>query len=176
MDIWTLPLDLSYPDHPKAGQPEPLVHLPGVQWDAAFSPDGHWLAYVSNEGGPNQVFVQPFPGGPAAGKWQISNEVGRYPLWSHNGRELFYFSVTSGHIMVAGYTASGDSFTADKPREWSPAPIQMVGNNWPLDLAPDGRRFVVYPTDTSQAAGSEKTSVHVTMLLNFFDELKRRIP
>jgi hypothetical protein len=81
-------------------------------------------------------------------------------MWSRNGRELFYISLSgtnAGQIMVVNYT-----------------PIQLVGNNWPLDLAPDGKRFVVYPPDT--ANGAEKTSVHVTVLQNFFDELKRRVP
>jgi serine/threonine-protein kinase len=174
-DIWTLPLDLSDAEHPKAGRPEAFLVEPGNQGDAAFSPDGRWLAYNSSQAGPNQIFVRPFPGGPGAGKWQISTGVGRYPVWSHNGRELFYLSLTDAHIMVTAYTASGDSFAAEKPREWSPAAIQLPGNTWPMDLAPDGKRVAVFPA-TDGTSGDGKATVHVTVLLNFFDELKLRAP
>jgi serine/threonine-protein kinase len=176
LDIWTLPLDLSDPDHPRAGQPEPFLREPGTQWDAAFSPDGRWLAYASTETGSAQIFVRPFPAGSAAGKWQISNIASacRFPLWSRNGRELFYVSILSARIMVAGYTSRGESFFPDRPREWSPAPIMLTGSYNPLDLAPDGRRFVVYPGSSAESGGAR--SVHVTVLLNFFDELKRILP
>src|SRR5262249_38764201 len=141
-------------------------------------PDGRWMAYDSSEAGPSQVFVRPFPGGPGAGKWQISNGPGRFPLWSPNGHELFYLALSGdqGLIMVAGYTARGDSFMAEKPRECSPARIQSAGIRQ-YDLAPGGKRFVVFPAEASPgAAGAEKTSVQVTVLQNFFDELKRRVP
>jgi serine/threonine-protein kinase len=173
MDIWMLPLDLSDPDHPKAGAPELYLSEPGIQWDATFSPDGRWIAYTSSEAGPNQIFVRPFPAGPSAGKWQISNTAGgsRFPVWSRTGRELFYCSAT-GRIMVAAYTARGESFAAEKPREWSSTPVQLSGGMPPFDLAPDGRRVVMSPA----AANSDgKSTVHVTILLNFFDELKRRM-
>jgi serine/threonine-protein kinase len=177
MDIWTLPLDLSDPDHPKAGPPEPFLREPGIQWDAAFSPDGRWIAYTSSEAGANQIFVRPFPNGPSVGKWQISNGAGgsRFPLWSSNGRDLFYTSILTGHIMVAAYTAHGESFTADKPRQWSPTPILMTAGIPPLDLSPGGRRFVAAPAPFAESADGRST-VHVTVLLNFFDELKRRLP
>jgi serine/threonine-protein kinase len=172
-DIWTLPLDAKDPDHPKAGQPEPFLRKPAVQFDAAFSPDGRWMAYSSNEAtGTFQVFVRPFPGGASAGQWQIStgSSPARFPLWSRNGRELFYLSASNGRIMVAGYSARGDSFVVEKPREWSPAAVQYTGNTTALDLTPDGKHFVVFPTATATSG------VHVTVLLNFFDELKRKVP
>jgi serine/threonine-protein kinase len=177
MDLWTLPLDLSDPDHPKAGQPQPFLREAGQQWDAAFSPDGRWMAYSSSQTGTAQIFVSPFPAGPAAGRWQVSNTVSaaRFPFWSRNGRELFYVSVLTNHIMVAGYTARGDTFAPEKPREWSSVPILMATNIPQLDLAPDGRRFVVFPGAVPES-GEGKSTVHVTVLLNFFDELKRRLP
>jgi hypothetical protein len=77
--------------------------------------------------------------------------------------------------MVAAYTAKGDSFTADKPRLWSNRQIlQDIPAPWNLDLAPDGKRFAVFPKP--EATGEQKGSVHVTVLLNFFDELRRRVP
>ena len=78
--------------------------------------------------------------------------------------------------MVSHYTAKADSFSADKPSPWSNTQILEVffGQFWNLDLAPDGKRFAVFPRP--EAAGEQKGSVHVTVLLNFFDELRRRAP
>jgi Tol biopolymer transport system component/predicted Ser/Thr protein kinase len=172
LDLWTLPLDLGDPEHPKAGTPEAFLRTMADEWEPAFSPDGRWVAYLSTATGVNEVYVQPFPG--PGGKWLISTGGGRHPIWSRNGRELFY-QAPDYRIMVATYTAKGDSFAADKPRPW--APTQILEPNalyWNLDLAPDGKRFVV--AARPEATGGQKGSVHVTVLLNFFDELRRRVP
>jgi serine/threonine-protein kinase len=174
-DIWTLPLDLSDPDHPKPGTPEPFLRDPGDQFDADFSPDGRWMAYVSAEAGIPQVFVRAFPGGPAAGRWQISSQVGgTFPIWSRTAHELFFLG-PDNRIMVAGYSVKGDSFVSDKAREWSPTTILRISVYWPLDLASDGKRFVVFPV-AAYTQGEDNNTVHVTVLLNFFDELRRRLP
>lgn len=76
--------------------------------------------------------------------------------------------------MTAGYTVKGDSFARDKVRQWSSQPILVAGNNVNFDLVPDGKRLVVFPL--VQASEETKTSVHVTFMLNFFDELRRRMP
>lgn len=76
--------------------------------------------------------------------------------------------------MVADYTVRGESFVPDRPREWSPTSIRTTGFP-PLDLAPDGRRFVVMLIASGESAG-DKSTVHVTVMLDFFDELKRRLP
>src|SRR5712691_10947982 len=62
-DLWMLPLDVSDPEHPKPGKPELFLPTPPNQAYPAFSPDGHWIAYTSNESGRNEVYVRPFPGG-----------------------------------------------------------------------------------------------------------------
>ena len=136
-----------------------------------FSPDGRWIAYRSNESGTNEIYVRPFPGG-RGGKWQISTGGGLYGIWSNNGRELFY-ETADNRIMVVDYTVNGDSFVSGKPRLWSEKQIFYPGNS-NLTLAPDGKRFAVFPMP--EAAGPEKGSVHVTFLLNFLDELRRREP
>ena len=173
-DIWILPLDNTDPDHPKAGTPEVFVRTPTADVEPMFSPDGHWIAYTSADSGSNQVFVRPFPEGlKGGGKWQISTAPGRFPIWARNGRELFFESM-EGHIMVADYTVRGDAFIPGKPRQWSPTPIQLTAVFQNLDLHPDGKRFVVIPrTATEQGTGQ---TVHVVFLLNFFDELKRKLP
>lgn len=171
-DLWTLPLDLSDPEHPKAGKPELFLRTMFDEYEPAFSPDGRWIAYRYTAAGLSEVYVQPFPG--PGGKWLISTSGGRHPVWSRNGRELFY-QAPDYRIMVATYSAKGDSFAPDKPRPW--AGTQILEPNaffWNMDLAPDGKRFVVAPR--TEATGGQKGSVHVTVLLNFFDELRRKMP
>ena len=171
VEIWTLPLDLSDPEHPKPGKPEPFLTTAVRQVDAAFSPDGKWMAYSSNESGIDDIFVRPFPG--PGGKWRVSTGSGKFPTWSRTGRELFYFSLSDGRIMVANYTVQGDSFTATKPRVWSDRQVLQPHFIRVLDLHPEAKRFAVFPRPEIEEA---KGNFHVTFLLNFSDELRRRSP
>jgi serine/threonine-protein kinase len=170
-EIWTLPLDVTDPDRPKSGKPELFLRSMADDLQPRFSPDGRWIAYRSNESGSNEIYVRPFPDA-NAGRWQISNAGGLYALWSKNGTELFY-ETADNQIMVVDYAVDGASFIPGKPRLWSDNQLFYTGTS-NLDLAPDGKRFVVLAPP--EASGEEKGSVHVTMLLNFFDEVKRRIP
>jgi serine/threonine-protein kinase len=170
-DLWTVTLDTSDPDHPRAGKPEPFLVTPSNESAPMFSPDGRWIAYRSDESGTNEIYVRPFPSG-RGGKWQISTGGGLYDVWSDNGRELFY-ETPDNRIMVVDYTVSGDSFVPGKPRLWSEKRIFYPGVS-NLDLAPDGKRFAVFPMP--EGAAPDKGSVHVTFLQNFLDELRRQIP
>jgi Tol biopolymer transport system component len=170
-DLWTLPIDWSDPAHPKPGKPEVFLRFPAVEIDPVFSPDGRWIAYDSNEGPRPEVYVRPFPPDPSGGKWQVSNGGGRLAVWSRNGRELFYQA--EDQIMVVSYTAKGASFLADKPRLWSGHRIFVIGTAGSYDLAPDGKRFAILE---STEAGDAKSATHANVLLNFFDELRRRAP
>jgi serine/threonine-protein kinase len=171
-DLWTVALDLSDPEHPKAGKPELFLRTPANERDPAFSPDGRWIAYTSTESGIREVYVRPFPG--PGGKWQISSGGAKYAKWSRNGHALFYQAVGDGALMAADYTATGDSFSSAKPRVAVSAKMNDATGDSNWDLAPDGKRFVVFPA--VNPAGEEKGSVHVTFLLNFFDEVRRRVP
>ena len=93
---------MSDPDHPKPGKPELFLRTPFDETEPAFSPDGRWIAYASNESGRYEVYVRPFPGGApsGSGKWQISTGGGFHPIWSRDGRELFYETLSDNRIMV----------------------------------------------------------------------------
>ena len=168
-DLWTVPLE-SDSAGVRAGKPEVFLQTPADQRHPSFSPDGRWMAYSSDESGTYQVYVRAFPD--KGGKWQISNSDGVYPMWSRNGRELF-FEALDNHIMVAAYTVKGDSFVADKPRVWSEKQIGGVANAAKnVDLAPDGKRIAaLMPAETAEG---QKAQSHVIFLENFFDEVQRR--
>ena len=167
----TLPIEGDEKSGWKPGEPKPFLNSAFIETEASFSPDGRWLAYVSNESGHFESYVRPFPG--PGGKWQVSIGGGNYPKWSRNGKELFY-ETPGSRIMVVTYTASGDSFHADKPQLWSPSQFteRGAGNN-NFDLPPDGKRFAVL-----KAPGTEQTAAvnHVSFIFNFFDEISRKVP
>jgi len=171
IQVSTAPLE-GTADHPLLGKMEPFLRAAGFPMPA-FSPDGRWLAYSSGETGTLEIYVQPYPG--PGGKVAISTGGGAFPVWSGNGRQLFY--VAQKGITVADYTATGDSFTPGKPRLWAPHPILLNyggGPFQPYALAPDGKRFAVmlYPDGTAE----RQSRLHLTYLLNFADELRRRVP
>jgi eukaryotic-like serine/threonine-protein kinase len=112
IDIWTLPLDVSDPEHPRPGKPEVFLNTPSQETSPAVSPDGRWIAYGSNESGRLEVYVRPFPG--PGSKFQISNSGGNHPIWSRSGRELF-FENPDYRIMVTDYGVKDESFVHGKP-------------------------------------------------------------
>jgi Tol biopolymer transport system component len=169
-DIFTVPVE-SDNSGLRAGKPEVFLQTPFDERQPALSPDGRWMAYTANDSGGYQVYVRAFPD--KGGKWQISNSGGAYAEWSRDGHELFFRS-PDNRIMVAAYTVKGDSFVADKPRVWSEkqlADFGLVGTK-PYDLAPDGKRVAALMP--SGSAEEQKAQNHVTFLMNFFDEVRRR--
>jgi eukaryotic-like serine/threonine-protein kinase len=172
-DIMMLPFEGDEKSGRKPGEPRFFLNSPYDETSPAFSPDGRWLAYVSNESGSDEVYVRPFPG--PGGVWLISTGGGQFPKWSRTDKELFYRTPDS-KLMVAAYTASGDSFVAGKPQLWSPGQFINLTNLGPFynfDLHPDGKRFAVVKTP----GPGEGTLVNkVTFIFNFFDELRRKVP
>jgi serine/threonine-protein kinase len=168
-DLWTLRIDLSDANNPKAGTPEPFLAEAEVEVDATFSPDGKFLAYASTETGPNELYVRPFPG--PGGKRKISTGGGKFPAWSRTG-ELFFLG-GDDRVMVVDYTTEGEAFLPGTPRAWATTQVYRDGVRMNFDLAPDGKRIVVTPRP---AEANVKENLHATFLLNFFDEVRRRIP
>ncbi len=170
-DLWTLPIEINA-SGVRAGKPELFLKTPFNERNAAFSPDGRWLAYASDESGMLEVYVRAFPD--TGGKWQISSGGGLYPLFGRDGHSLFY-RTPGNQIMAANYRTTGDSFLPDKPQVWAETRIAdsgLSGKNY--DVSPDGKRIaVLYPSDTP---GDRQPQNEVTVLLNFFDELERRVP
>jgi len=165
----TLPIEGDEKSGWKPGEPKPFVNSPFPEQTPAFSPDGRWLAYHSTESGSYEVYVRPFPG--PGGKWQISTGGGVIPTWSRNRKELFYRTLDN-KIMMLTYTASGDSFHADKPQLWAPGQFTDRGINFNFDLHPDGKRFAVLKGPGTEAPAVNK----VNLVLNWFEELKRSVP
>jgi serine/threonine-protein kinase len=166
--IWMVPLDWSDPADPKAGVPERFVGgaESGSEADSAvFSPDSRWVAYGSGPFGLPEVFVRPLSG---RGQWQISagGNGGQDAVWSRDGRKLFYMGVVNRRVMVVDYAVNGDLFSPGLPRPWNEAAVAFQG----FDLMPDGKRIVEIPS------GEQKEPTHATLLMNFFDDLRRLAP
>jgi Tol biopolymer transport system component/predicted Ser/Thr protein kinase len=153
----------------RAGQSRPLFKTATGTAYPALSPDGRWLAYANAEGGRYEVYVRAFPDNGT--QFQISNAGGVMPMWSRTGRELFYRTEDQS-LMVASYEVKANSFVAGKPRLWFARPLANNGLGGNFDLAPDGQRFLVLmPAESKQ---SDETQSHITLVMNFFDEMRRR--
>ena len=172
-ELWTMRVDREG-EKLKAGKAELFQRTNFGNRGANFSPDGRWLAYSSNESGSSQIYVRAFPD--KGGNWQISTDGGTSPIFSRNGKDLFFFNLADDRIMVASYSAKGDSFVGEKPRAWSKQSVGLtlggaVGAQF--DVAPDGKRIAVA---TYAVNSTQQDSGHVIFLENFVDELQRKVP
>ena len=146
----------------RGATPRPFLQTPFAERDPEFSPDGKWIAYVSNESGTAEVYVRPFPGpGP---KHPISTGGGSMPRWARGGRELFYRTADS-LMSVAIDTTRG--FVAGTPTRLFGGDYQLNGG---YDVTDDGERFCMVKTKSTPA------SSQIQVVLNWLEELKQRVP
>jgi hypothetical protein len=144
----------------------PLLTSPAREASPALSPDGKWLAYMSNESGNPEIYVRPFPDVGSA-KWQVSLSGGFTPVWAHNGRELFYLDGTRS--MVAVTVQPGPTFTVVGQRVLFPATAYSFAGGYPTyDVTPDDKRFVMI---RSVAPSAETEMV---LVQHWAEDLKRR--
>jgi len=131
----------------------------------AVSPDGRWLAYVSDESGSEEVYVRPFPDIDTGGRWQVSTSGGTQPLWARDGQELFY---RSGGAVIAVPVQTDPNFTVGNPQVLFEGDYHLAPGGPNYDVSPDGERFLMI-------RGVEGTS-QLTVVLNWFSELERLAP
>jgi dipeptidyl aminopeptidase/acylaminoacyl peptidase len=165
-DIWMVSLDAG-------AKPEALFAQPTLnETDPAISPDGRWLAYVTNETGTDQVYLTDFPG--MARRWQVSDGGGNHPAWHPGGRELFF----TGASVAEPFTLWSVALTPEapdppeRPRLLFESPdifTQLVGT--PYDVAPDGGRFLILrkrPVDRTAIA-------RLTVVANWLGEVRAQV-
>ena len=151
---------------------ELLLEGPSSELNAEISPDGRWIAYQSDESEQFEIYVRPFPDVNAS-REQVSSDGGTRPLWSRDGRELFYW-VNSGAIMAVPVEV-GTDFTAGRPEVATQGTLFAPGVTERFyDVSPDGGRFLVI-TDVDTEAG-EPAPARITGVLNWSQELLERVP
>jgi serine/threonine-protein kinase len=142
-----------------------------------ISPDGRWMAYTSNESGQNQVYVRPFPE-VEGGRWQVSASGGDSPLWSPDGRELFF---RNGDAVMAVSSKTDPTFSVETPEmlfQGTYVSATLAYDDWDYgtwDISPDGKRFLMMKETGSAASGAGR-SRKINVVLNWFEELKQRVP
>ena len=153
----------------------PSLQTPFLERFPAFSPAGDWLAYVSDESGRDEVYVQRYPG--SGERHQVSAEGGSEPSWTKNGRELFYSAASEqpnmpAKMMVVDITLD-PTFTASKPRVLFEGQYRASTPLRNYDVTPDGKRFLMVQTIEPPPV---PPLTHMVVVLNYFEELKRRRP
>ncbi|OGT70687.1 MAG: hypothetical protein A3H44_11065 [Gammaproteobacteria bacterium RIFCSPLOWO2_02_FULL_57_10] len=180
-DIWMLPPD---------GEPVPFLTTDAIETHPTFTPDGQWLAYVSDATGRGEVYVRPYPGPGAA--LQISGNGGSEPAWSPDGRQLYYRSpgaaadtaVLKGVDITLNTTNSGSPLQVGREAVLiEPWPYQSITPTRSFDVAPDGSFIVIKLVDDSAATPGEAPAARTRrryavpefyIVLNFAEELRGR--
>ena len=155
-DLYVLSLDGN-------SSPTPFVKTQFSDWGARFSPDGKWIAYISDASGRYEVYVRPFPG--EGSQWQISTGGGEEPVWSRDGQEIFY---RNGTKWMAVDVKTGSAFSVTPPRLLFSGPfVNVPGPSY--DVGPDGRFVMI-------EGPPEAPVTRFNVVLNWFDELRRLVP
>ena len=167
LDIWTMSLNGDF-------GPQTFLQTPAREWGAMFSPDGRWVAYTSNESGSQEVYVRPY--GEDSGKWQISTDGGREPVWSQKESKIFYRD--RAEMMVVNFTTE-PTFAPGSPRILFEEPYRFHGGGYEMggwsnhDIYPSGQQFLMIQAIEQE---DEDVVTQINVVLNWFEELKRRVP
>ena len=157
VSLWIMPVDGSAKPVAIIRPPSPKSNLNGYR----VSPDGHWVAYVSDESGQNEIYLTSFPD--AKGKWKVSGNGGAYPAWTANSRELFFNNLTD-QIYACTVTPKSDDVEIGTPRGLFHVSMPGIGTGY--DVSPDGQRFMV-----NKAEG--ESSAPLKIISNWPAELKK---
>ena len=155
-DLWVLPLGGD-------ARPYPLLQSEFAEYPGHFSPDGRFFAYVTNESGTTEVYVQNFP--PTGGKWQISIGGGSQARWRRDGKELFYISPDKKLIAVSIKLDGG--FSSGPPAALFQTEISFFNQPDRYDVTADGQRFLI------NSSAVETTETPFTVILNWTSTLKK---
>ena len=147
---------------------KPLVQTSANERQARFSPDGRWLAYVSDESGRDQVYVQAFSESGLTGlSIPVSRDGGTFPVWSRTGEELFFLS-SDRAVMSAGMQGDATGPKASDPKRLFHIPDTTGLNNPEFSVSDDGQQFLVgisVPDSRAQL---------ITVALNWIADLRKR--
>jgi len=158
-------------------RPRPLIQTRFAEAYPAFSPDGRWLAYASDESGRTEVWVQPYPGpGP---RQQVTANGGTGPAWSHDGRELFYTITPPGAggqatltKMMASQVTLRPTFTVGVPRQLFEGRFGATSGIRSYDVTADGKRFLM----VQQKERPPVAAAEMILVQNWIEEVKARVP
>ena len=143
-----------------------IVGSPADEYAPALSPDGRWLAYVSNETGREEVYVRPFPDA-ARAKYRVTVQGGTEPRWSPDGRELFVRNAR-GEMVVYPARPSNDAFAVERAEVLFDASTFLSDNyHHSYDVTPDGHFIMISP--------AEVTGGDLVLVVNWIDELRERV-
>ena len=167
VDIGTLSMEGNH-------ERKPLLETQNIIAQPKVSPGGQWIAYSSGESGRNEIYVRPFPD-VNKGKWQASTNGGNSPLWSPDGRELFYFGLENSVMAVAVETKPAFNLGTPKILFKNTNLGFTVAGGTPWDIHPDGKRFLmIKPPGATSSPGQIPRNINI--VLNWFEELKQRVP
>lgn len=157
-DIWILRI--------QDGSAESFLVTPANEHAPVFSPDGQWIAYMSDELGRYEVYAQPYP---ATGiKYQISTEGGTEPVWAPNGQEIYYRS--GDKLMVVAVETEPTFRKQDAPQKLFEVTSPRNVTAAMYDVHPDGDRFLMVKVEENL------TGNQINVVLNWFEELKQKVP
>ena len=142
--------------------PRPIATTPAVETLGQVSPNGRFVAFMSDEGGRFEIYVTTFP--EPGGRWQVSQNGGREPRWARDGRELFFFA-PDNRLMAAEVKTEGGSFEIGAIRPLFQS--RQMGVSFRYDVANDGQRFLVN-------AGLKEELAPITLVTNWTEELEKK--